>query len=124
MSKKELSDEAQTLRLMMWALLVVAILALGLAFAGLRAWFPRRSVPFSMMMFTGAVLGALWYGLRGHQRAVADGERASQSAMIMVIAAQLARQETPTLEKIASKGGPAAAAAKMILDGRRRSSRL
>ena len=120
MNEPLLSEGTQSYRVLMWVLLVLAILALGLAFAGLRSWFPRSTVPFSMLIFSGAVLGSSWFGLQGHRRALADRERASRSAMMLVIAAQLGRQETPMLEKIAAKGGPAAEAARMILDGRRR----
>jgi hypothetical protein len=38
--------------------------------------------------------------------------------MIVVIAAQLGKQNDATLERVAAKGGPAGEAARMILKGR------
>jgi hypothetical protein len=42
--------------------------------------------------------------------------------MIVVIAAQLARQDDAALEGIAARGGPAAEAAMLILAGRRKAA--
>jgi hypothetical protein len=104
----------------MWALIVLAIMALAMAFAGMKGWVPRGLAPVALLIFCGLVVGALWLGLRGHRRALADRERASGAAMTIIIATQLARQDAATLEQLARKAGPAGDAARMILSGRRK----
>jgi hypothetical protein len=114
-----LSDAARAFRNGMLTLIGLALFALGLAFAGVKGWVARETVPSSLLLFAGAILGAGWLGFKGHRRALADRERASGQFMIVAIAAQLGKQDEETLRKIASKGGPAAEAAKLIMDGRR-----
>jgi len=114
-----LSEGARVLQRAMWALIVLSILALGLAFAGTRGWVARDSIPSSLLMFGGSLFGALYLGFKAHRRALADRERDSSQAMVIAIATQLGRQDDAMLERIARKGGPAAEAARMILSGRR-----
>jgi carbon starvation protein CstA len=114
-----LSDAARAFRNGMLALIMLALFALFLAFSGAKGWIARETVPSSLLLFAAATCGAGWLGIKGHRRALADRERASGQFMIVAIAAQLGKQDEETLRKIAAKGGPAAAAAKMILDGRR-----
>ena len=115
-----LSQPAQALRSGMWALIVLAIIALGLAFAGMRGWIPPGMAPAASLIFFGLILGALWLGSSGHRRALADRERASEAAMTILIATQLAKQDVATLEQLSRKAGPAGEAARMILSGRRK----
>ena len=114
-----LSDAARAARNGMRVLIGLALFALGLAFAGLRGWVARETVPSSLLLFAGATLGAGWFAVRGHRRALADRERASGQFMILAIAAQLGKQDEETLQKIAGRGGPAAEAARLIMEGRR-----
>lgn len=113
-----LSDAARALRNGMLALIALALFALGLAFAGVRGWVARGTVPSSLLLFVGATVGAAWMAVKGHRRALADRERASGQFMIVAIAAQLGKQDETTLTKLATKGGPAGEAARMILAGR------
>jgi len=118
-----LSEGAQSFRTGMLAMIGLALVALGIAFAGMKGWVARESVPSSLLLFAGATVGAGWSGIQGHRRALADRERASGQFMILAIAAQLGRQDEETLRKIAGKGGPAAEAAELILEGRRQKAR-
>ena len=118
-----LSDAVRAARNGMLALIGLAVCALGLAFAGLKGWVARETVPSSLLLFVGAALGACWFGLRGHRRVRADRERASGQFMIMAMAAQLGKQDEQTLRKIAGRGGPAAEAARLIMEGRRQKAR-
>jgi hypothetical protein len=118
-----LSEGAQSFRTGMRAMIGLALVALSLAFAGMKGWVARKSVPSSLLLFAGATIGAGWSGIKGHRRALADRERASGQFMIVAIAAQLGRQDEETLREIAGKGGPAAEAAELILEGRRQKVR-
>ena len=118
-----LSEGAQSFRTGMLAMIGLALVALGLAFAGMTGWVARETLPSSLLLFAGATIGAGWSGIKRHRRALADRERASGQFMIVAIAAQLGRQDEETLQKIVAKGGPAAEAAKMILAGRRQKAR-
>lgn len=113
-----LSEGARALRSAMWALIVLWLVALGLAFAGVRGWIARDSIPWSLSLSAGSLLGAVYVGLKAHQQALVDRERTSRQAMIISIAAQLGKQDQATLERIAGKGGPAGEAARMIMAGR------
>jgi hypothetical protein len=114
-----LSDGARAARTAMLVLLGLALLGLGLALAGLKGWVAKDAVPSALLLFAGAMIGAGWFGLKGHRRVRADRERASGQFMIMTMAAQLGKQDEETLRRIAGKGGPAAEAARLIMEGRR-----
>lgn len=116
--RAELSADARGLRGATRAVLVLGLFALGLVVMGIRGTLPRESIPASLMIFAGTLLAALWLGIRTHRQAVADRERESQRAMVIVMAAQLGRQDDDTLARIARSGGSAGEAAAMILRGR------
>jgi hypothetical protein len=114
-----LSEGARSLRAGVWGMIFIAGLALVLAFAGARRWVPRETMGSALLMFAGAALGAVWLGIKAHRRTLADRDRASGQAMIVLLAAQLGKQDDATLQRIAGKSGPAGEAARMILKGRR-----
>jgi hypothetical protein len=103
-------------------MVAVSALLLGCAFAGAKGWLPRGTGVASLWLFGASVTLVLWLGLKSRAQALADRERESGQAMIVVIAAQLARQDDTTLEHIVRRGGPAAEAAKLILGGRRKAA--
>ena len=117
-----LSERARTLRLAMWGMAGVAALLLLAAFAGARGWLPRATGAAALWLFGASVTLVLWLGFKTRVQALADRERESGQAMIVVIAAQLARQDDPTLEQMVRRGGPAADAARLILAGRRKTA--
>ena len=71
------------------------------------------------MIFLSLMAGATFLGLKSQRQAVADRERESRGAMIILIAAQLGRQDDDSLTRIVARGGPAAEAAAMVLAARR-----
>lgn len=113
------SERTRALRLVTWGCLLLAGLALGLLVAGIRGWVPRETTGSATTMFLGLLLAASWTGLRARRQAVADRERDSERAMIIVLAAQLGRQDDEALARMVKQGGPAGDAAAMILAGRR-----
>ncbi len=113
------SERARALRLLTWGCLLLAGLALGLLVAGTKGWVPRETTGSTTTMFVGLLLAATWTGLRAQRQAVADRERESERAMVIVLAAQLGQQDDNTLARMVANGGPAGEAAAGILAGRR-----
>jgi preprotein translocase subunit SecG len=102
----------------MWATTAVGALMLFAAYAGTKG-IVSRSTATAALFLAGALL-VLYLAAKARSQAIADRERESGQAMIVVIAAELARQDDPTLERIVTRGGPAADAARLILAGRRK----
>jgi len=101
--------------------LLVLTLALGIAaIAALRGALPRELAIPALYFAVATALAAAWWGWKGHRIAIEQKERASRSGMIVLIAAQLARQDDVVLEAMVKRGGPAAEAAAMVLAGRGR----
>ncbi len=117
-----LSEQARSLRLTMWAIVGLGVVLLAVAFAGAKGWLPRETVAAALWLFGASTILTLWLGAKARAQAIADRERESGQAMIVVIAAQLARQDDETLQRISGRGGPAAEAAMLILAGRRKAS--
>lgn len=119
----ELSEAAQRYRTGMLAMIVLALVGVGLTLAGLRGVVGSALVLLGALLILGGSLGAAWMGLKGHSQVRQDRERASGQFMIISIAAQLGKQDDATLQKIAGKGGPAAEAARLLLTGREQKAR-
>ena len=117
-----LSERATSLRYAMWGMVGVAAMLLLAGFAGAKQWIPIRVGAAALWLFGASVVLILWLGFKVRAQALADRERESGLAMIVVIAAQLAQQDETTLTRIAGRGGPAAEAAQLILAGRRRAA--
>ena len=118
-----LSNAAQEYRRAMWTLAATAAMAFGLSYAGVRGAVPR------VLGLTGLGLGiacacvAVVFGLRAHRQALADQEISARRSMIVLLAAQLGTKDDDALAGIARRGGPAAEAASLILQGRRQRHR-
>lgn len=113
------SEGARSLRTMSWVVLALGLLVLGMIWMAVRGALPRGSMGSLLTIFFALMAGATLLGLKSRRLAVADRERESRSAMIILIAAQLGRQDDDTLARIVAKGGPAGEAAAMVLAGRR-----
>jgi hypothetical protein len=113
-----LSEAARGLRATTRLAVVLAALLLLATLAAARNWIPRELGSVALPLFLASVLTAIWFGVKAHRRALADREIESGRAMIVAIAAQLGRQDDASLERIKTRGGPAAEAAGMILQGR------
>lgn len=115
-----LGERARALRLLMWVTTAVGALMLLAAYAGAKGIVPRATGAAALYLFGACVVLVLYFGTKSRSLALEDRERQSRQSMVVVIAAQLARQDETTLEQIARRGGPAAEAALMILAGRRK----
>ena len=119
MTRPELTGAARDYRLAMWFMLVLALACLAVAVAGLKGWIPGRFGLVAIPAFVCSLGFGGWLGLRAHRRAEADQDMRSQREMIVLLAAQLGKQDDEALERIAARGGPAGEAASLILQGRR-----
>jgi len=119
MRRHALSDAAREYRSAMWLLAAIAIVAYAVSYAGVNGAVPRLVglVGLSIGLATTGV--AFLFGLRAHRRALADQATSSERTMIVLLAAQLGNKDDETLETITRRGGPAADAAALILQGRR-----
>lgn len=97
---------------------VAMMVSLGLAVAGFRGLLPSGFGVLGIGLFV-ACLGLLAVlGLSTRRGMLAQRDEAARGQMIVMLAARLRDEETAKLEEMARKGGPAAEAARMILQGR------
>ncbi|HTS88064.1 MAG TPA: hypothetical protein VMG41_06185 [Gemmatimonadales bacterium] len=122
-NRMPVGDKARSLRTVTRVALGLALLSLGLVFAATRGWVRRETIGSSLLMFFGSAVAAVWFGFKAHQQSLADREREGRLAMIVAMAAQLAKQDEATLRAMIRKGGPAAESARMVLAGRQRTTR-
>ena len=119
MRRHPLSDAAREYRSAMWLLAGVAVLSYALGYAGVRGTVPHLAGLIGLSLGVATTVVAFFFGLRAHRRALADQEISSQRSMIVLLAAELGHKDDETLESIMRRGGPAAEAAALILEGRR-----
>lgn len=103
----------------MWLVLGLSLFPMTVILAGYKRLVPQEMVLSAVPLLFACLAFAAWMGWRAHQQTLADRERSSHDAMILVIAATLKNQDEPTLQRIASRKGPAGEAATWILQGRR-----
>ncbi|MDH4130338.1 MAG: hypothetical protein OEW17_07095 [Gemmatimonadota bacterium] len=119
-TRADIGERARRLRTVSRALLALTAF-LGLAgITALRGTLPRELASPALYLAAASALAAGLSGYRGHRAALEDRERASHRAMVILVAAQLARQDDETLSGIVRRGGPAAEAAAMVLAGRKK----
>jgi hypothetical protein len=104
---------------MSWVVLALGLVVLGLIVMSIKGILPRETLGSLLLIFLALMAGATLLGLKSQRQALADGERESRGAMIILIAAELGRQDDETLGRIAARGGPASEAAAMVLAARR-----
>jgi hypothetical protein len=117
--RRALSDGAREYRAAMWLLAAVAVVAYAVGVAGVRGAVPRMVGVIALSLGVATTATAFFFGLRAHSRALADQEIAGRRSMIVLLAAQLGEKDDAALTAITARGGPAAEAAQLILDGRR-----
>jgi hypothetical protein len=118
-ARAEIGDTARQYRTVSRALLfLTAVLGLAMV-AALRGTLPKDLASPALYLGAASALAAAWSGQRGHRIALEERERASSRAMVILVAAQLARQDDDALSGIVQRGGPAAEAAAMVLAGRK-----
>ena len=118
-SRPGLSEGAQEYRRLMWLALGVGAAGFLLGVAGVRGRVAGSLATPGFAVGIGAMLLAAWFGLRVRARTLADREREAGSALTVLLAAQLRDRDEATLLEMVRKGGPAAEAAQLILDGRK-----
>ena len=114
----DIGEEARQYRTLTRGLLVLTLVLGIAAIAALRGALPRELAIPALYFVLATALAAAWCGWKGHRIALEQRERASRSGMIVLLAAQLARQDDVVLETMVKRGGPAAEAAAMVLAGR------
>jgi hypothetical protein len=113
-----LSDAAQGYRRAMRLTCGVAVLALGGAILGLRGRLPTILGLFcGLVLLVAAALAAL-FGLQAHRQLRTDTAKQERLQSILLVAAQLGRQDDAALRRMATQAGLAGDAARMILQGR------
>ena len=114
----DIGEEARQYRTLTRGLLVLTLVLGIAAIAALRGALPRELAIPALYFVLATALAAAWCGWKGHRIALEQRERASRSGMIVLLSAQLARQDDVVLETMVKRGGPAAEAAAMVLAGR------
>jgi len=112
-----LPQQRRSWRGLMW--LAVALAAMGLV-ALLRT--PRGGTGADLLpglgLFAGGLVLAGWVGIRGARQTARDRAAEGRNAAQVMLVAELGRHDDATLERITRSSGPAADAARMILQGR------
>lgn len=108
---------ARPWRALMWLGVILAALGLWALFTT-----GRRGTAGDLRSAIGLVIGGValagWVGVRGaRQHARARAAEAAQAARVLLVA-ELGRHDDATLQRIAASSGPAADAARMLLQGR------
>jgi hypothetical protein len=103
----------------MWMVAGLAVVSYAIGVAGVRGIVPPLAGLFGLTLGVIATGVAFAFGLQAHRRALVDQEVSSRRSMIVLLAAQLGGKDDATLDSIARRGGPAAEAATLILQGRR-----
>jgi Na+/proline symporter len=114
-----LPDSARPYRAGMWVLLVLGLALLALALAGLKRVVPPAVGALGITGFFACILMALLFGLRARRATMEDRTRTAATGLLVMMAGMLKQQDDATLESIAAKGGPAGAAAALLLEKRK-----
>ena len=117
--RSRVSEQAQPYRQAMWLVSVLGMVGLVGAVGALRGTLQHAYGVIGLVAFAVCLVGAGWLGWKTHRQTVADREMESRRSMIVMLAVQLGRIDSPQLEGIAAKGGPAGEAAGLILQGRK-----
>lgn len=104
-------------RALMWLSVVLAAM-------GLVDWIrtvqgaPAAAARTGLGLFLGGLAMAAWFGIRGARQATESRALEARSTARLMLLAELGRHDDETLERIARSPGPAAEAARMLLQGR------
>lgn len=107
-------------RVGMWVFLGFSLPLLVLAFVGLKGLVPHAIGVAALGAFFACLLLALLFGLLTRRTAVEERDRSAGGAMLVMMAGMLKEQDDATLERIAGQDGPAAEAARLLLEKRRK----
>lgn len=113
----EIVPQRRPWRAFMW-------LSVLLAAVGLVDWIrtmqggPTADSRTGLGLFVGGLAMAAWFGIRGARQTTESQAAEARSTARLMLLAELGRHDDATLERIAKTPGPAAEAARMILQGR------
>lgn len=94
------------------------LVCLGVAVAGFRNLLPPAFGVLGIGLFVGCLGLLTLVGLRTRREMLERRDEAARGQMIVLLAARLRDEDGAKLEEMSRKGGPAAEAAKLILQGR------
>ena len=114
-----LSQAAQEYRRWMWLALLLGIAGFVVGVGAIRGRVAPSLGTLGFIAGLGALGLAAWFGLQVRARTLADREREASGTLTVMLAAQLRDHDEATLESMARRGGPAAEAARLILQGRK-----
>jgi len=106
-------------RLGMWLLFLIGMVNLVVAVRGVRQGSNGMAGAFALLVFFLCIAGGAWLGLLGGRILRRARDQQSRTDAILLLVSELGRQDDDTLNRIARQGGPAAEAARMVLQGRR-----
>lgn len=110
---------ASSLRGVMWLCFGLALLSLLGAITGAHNRASGAGASALLIFFCLIALGGVAGWMRA-RRLGAGRDQQSRSDAILLLVAELNRQNDETLERIARQGGPAGEAAQMVMQGRKR----
>lgn len=105
------------LRALMWLLVLLAAGWVVLAVRAARLG-ETREMATGFAGAAGLLLLAGWLGVQGARERRRSQDRQARQAARMLLMAELGKHDDATLDRIAASNGPAADAARMILQGR------
>ncbi|HKV75989.1 MAG TPA: hypothetical protein VJN95_15830 [Gemmatimonadales bacterium] len=105
-------------RLGMWLLFIVGLVNLAVAVRGLLHGANNLGGVFALAVFFVCIGGGAWLGFLGGRALRQARDQESRTDAILLLVSELGRQDDDTLNRIARQGGPAAEAARLVLQGR------
>lgn len=113
------SDQASQYRAFLWLFTLTAVVCLWPALQGLRGAVPRSVGLMSGLASVFCLFTGGYFGLKGAKIRIAEREKKADAIALITLAAFLKDKSETELQAAAAKGGPAAEAARLILERRR-----
>jgi hypothetical protein len=104
----------------MWFFILLGVLLVLVTLAGARQVVPHAIGLASIVGFFFCLFLAMLLGYRSRRIAIEERDRNSAGSMLVLMAGMLKDQDDATLERIVARGGPAADAAALLLERRRK----
>jgi len=117
------SNAATQYRALLWLFTGMGLFCFWPAFQGIRGLIPPLLGMMSggagvLCLFTGA-----WFGVRGARIRIAERQKKADAVALITIAAVLRDRDETELRSMVAKGGPAAEAARLVLERRKQGLR-
>ena len=113
------STQAQQYRGLLWLFTGAGLLCFWPIFEG-----ARGRIPPTMGLLSGGIavlcfMTGAWFGWKGAKLRIAERERKADAVALIMMAATLKDREESELRAVIAKGGPAAEAARLVLERRK-----